>query len=160
MSGFVSIIPPLDEPQAGADVTVKADGWFPQISLNDLRVAMQIDLSVTDARLKEAARAAMITIGNVLADWQAGQLLAGHETLADVPATTIDEESRLVLAWRRAIYATARAEVLEGARDYDATASGDRKVDVLNPAIGALRRDAAHAVRDILGRRRTAVDLI
>jgi hypothetical protein len=80
--------------------------------------------------------------------------------IADVPADVIDGESVLVLAYQRAIGGFARAELIEGYRDTDLTGRGDRKVEDLEPSVDELRRDALHAIRDILGVGRTTVELI
>lgn len=155
MSGFVfnGSADPAPSP-----APIENDGFFPDIDPAALAAEQRID--VVPARLRAAIVAAIITIGNDLRVWRAAALLAGHATLADVPAPRIDGESRNVLLYRRAIGATTKADLVERYRDVDTTGAGDRRADALDPSIGELRRDAIHAVRDILGRNRTDVELI
>ncbi len=56
--------------------------------------------------------------------------------------------------------AYAKAELVETYRDVDLTGAGQRKVEDAEPSIGELRRDAIHAIRDILGTTRTDIELI
>jgi hypothetical protein len=152
-----SIVPP---PAPDDTTIVTNDGWFPPIALGDFREEMRIRDSVTVPRQRKAVRDAIIAIGNDLADWAAKQVVAGYASLAAVPAPRIDGESRLELSYRSAIYAHAKAALVERYRDIDITDSGNRRAEDLEPSVGELRRDAIHAVRDILGVTRTAVELI
>lgn len=162
MSGFVStgrgsapsIVP---APAPPADAPVIADGWWPSIDPAQVRDAHRLRDTVTPARLRAAIVAAMLWVGDQLAGWRAEQ---AAPSLADVPATTIDGQSRLVLLYRQAVAAWAHAELVERYRDMDITGAGDRKVSHLDPSIGELRRDAIHAVRQFLGRTRTRVELL
>lgn len=162
MTGFVSIInPPVEDPEAPSEgEIVEADAWFTGLDLGDMRKELRIDDTVTSIRLRYAVRAAMVTVMNDLLAWQGDQIFAGHESLEAVPAAQVDGESRMVIAWRRAVYCFAKAELIERYRDIDTTASGEKKLDGLDPAIVELRRDGSHAIRDILGRLRTTVELI
>jgi hypothetical protein len=78
----------------------------------------------------------------------------------DGSVSLIDGTSTLVLLYRRAVFTAAKAEVVERYRDVDITGAGQRKVEDLEPSVGELRRDSLHAIRDILGVGRTAVELI
>lgn len=150
---------PLPEPAPDPDRVITG-GWFPDIDPAWVRSAHRIRDGVTAARLREALLAAIISVGNDLAAWQEMQASAGHADLAAVPAALVDEESRLLICYRRAVALTAKAEIVERYRDIDMSASGERGAEELEPSIGELRRDALHAIRDILGKSRTTVDLI
>ena len=76
-----------------------------------------------------------------LGEWGVFKRAEGHASLADVPAVQIDGVSHLVLCWHRAVGALAKAELSETHRDYDATASGERKNEGLDDSIIQLRRD-------------------
>lgn len=156
MSGFVFTGPA----ESATPEHIEHDGWLPGVDPAQVKSDQRVPASVADERLREAIIAAMITIGNQLARWQLGKLLNGHATLAQVPSPTIAGESRLVLLYRRAIGCEAKAELIERNRDVDITGAGDRRADALDPSVGELRRDAIHAVRDMLGRGRTDVELI
>lgn len=152
---------PLPEPETDPDRLI-ALGWFPDIDPAAIRKAHRIREGVTAERLRTALIAAIITVGKDLAAWQIAQAAAGFDSLDDVPdaAPAIDGESRLIHCYRRAVALTAKAEIVERYRDIDASATGERRAEDLEPSIGELRRDALHAVRDLLGKTRTTVDLI
>ncbi|MFT3967094.1 MAG: head completion/stabilization protein [Sphingobium sp.] len=150
---------PLPQPEADPDRVI-ALGWFPDIDPAAIRIAHRIREAVTPARLREALIGAIVTVGNDLAAWQNAQAAAGFDSLADIPAPHIDGESRLVICYRRAVALYAKAEIVERYRDIDTSATGDRRAEDLDPSVGELRRDALHAVRDILGKGRATVDLI
>ncbi len=151
--------PPVSPP-APLTAPVEHDGWFPGVDLTALRAQARIRDTVTPERLREAALAALIWVGDQLADWQAAQIAAGYATLAAVPAPTIEGERRTLILYRQAVTAWTKALVVERYRDTDLTGAGERRADDLDPAVGELRRDAIHAVRAILGRTRTDVELI
>ena len=160
MSGLVvktAVVP-------GAPPTVEAvvvsDGWFPSVDPAKTRDEYRIRDNVTPARLRKAIIGAILSVGNQLAVWQAAQMLSGRASLESVPARQVDGTSRLVLLYARAIGSYAKAELVETYRDIDATTAGQRQVDDLEPSIVELRRDAIHAIRDILGRTRARIELI
>lgn len=153
-----SVIP---EPSTSVDGEIAAD-WYPAVNLDRLRLDQRIGTRqvVTPERLRDAVRAALLSIDNQLGGWAASQTFAGYASLADVPAKKIDGVSRLVIAFHRAVGALTKAEQIERHRDLDTTAGGDRDAGALDPTIGELQRDAVHAIRDILGRTRTDVELL
>lgn len=139
-----------------------ADDWYPAIDLDQLRRDHRIGTVqvVTPERLRDAVRAALLSIDNQLGAQAAAWEAAGHASLADVPAKKIDGVSRLVIAFHRAVGALTKVELIERHRDLDTTTGGDRDAGALDPTIGELHRDAVHAIRDILGRTRTDVELL
>jgi hypothetical protein len=143
-----------------APEVVTNDDWFPDVDPAGVKNEQRIPDSITGPRLRAAIVAAIITVGNELADWQARQQAAGYASLAQVPAPKIDGQTRHVLLYQRAVAAYAKADLVERYRDVDFTGAGQRDADAVQPSIGELRRDAIHAVRDILGRSRTDVELI
>jgi hypothetical protein len=154
-------VAPLASPApAEPDRVIINDGWFPDIDPADIRADRRIRDVVTPRRMRTAVIGAIMTVRVNLRDWAALHREVGAASLAQVPADTIDGESVLVLAYERAIGAYARAELVEGYRDTDLTGRGDRKVEDLEPSVGELRRDALHAIRDMLAVGRTNVDLI
>ena len=164
MSDHVSIIgPPLTlapvAPDPEAD-KVHADGWWPFVSIREFRSIHRVLPEITVERVRAALRAAVQTALIDLGEWGVFKRAEGHASLADVPAVQIDGVSHLVLCWHRAVGALAKAELSETHRDYDATASGERKNEGLDDSIIQLRRDGQHAIRDLKGARRTVAELI
>jgi len=150
--------PSADQPPP-SEALVENDGFFPSIDPADVREAARIPSNITPARLRAAIVGAMMTIGLDLQEY-AERMKAGHAALADVPAQTLDGQSVQLLRYGRAVALYAKAELIERHRDFDLTAAGGNQVDDLTASIGELRRDAQHAVRDMLGRSRTVIDLI
>lgn len=155
MSGFIagSGIP------SAANPIINADFW-PEIDGQKLRAAMRIDASVTDDRLEVAAVNAMIATNRELATYRATRQAEGHATLADVPAEQIQNESQLIHLYRRTVYCSALAELIERYNSFDATNTGEQKVTEEESSPDQLRRDARWAMRDILGVSRTTVELL
>ena len=136
------------------------DGFFPDIDVAHMREIANISTSISAASLRAALIAAIATAAYDLSAWAAGQQAAGFATLAAVPAPQIDGSSLRVQQYKRAVGLYAKAELIERLRDFDTTAAGGKDLEPLGETIGDLRRDALHAVRDILGRARTAIELI
>ncbi len=136
------------------------DGFFPDIDLQHLRDAVRLDGTVTEPRLKEAVIGAILHVNQELTDWQAAQQAAGVEKLCDVPAPQIGGESKLLACYRRAVYSTAKADLIERYGDYDTTAEGKKKAESLDCQIEEQRRNAHWAIADIIGRPHLTVELI
>ena len=150
-------------PPATAIGVIENDGWFPDIALVDMREAMRLDGTVTDARLVLAVVDAILNVNRELAQWQGQHAQAGIAALADVPAARINRESRLLAQYRRAVYSAAKADLIERYRDYDSTAtsvSDKKSMEWLDDAPGAQRRNAQWAIADIVGRSHLTVELI
>jgi hypothetical protein len=153
MSGFVASAP------APAFILTN-DGFWPDIDANHLRERQRIGGNVTNARLEEAAVAAMISVNRELRTLKLRYMAAGADTLADVPAEQIQDESELVHTYRRAIYSTASAEIAERYRTYSATNTGTAKGEEEEQSADDYRRDARFAIRDLLGISRATVVLL
>ena len=160
MSGLVVKTAVVPNSPAVVEAVVVNDGWFPNIDPVQLRNEYRIRASVTPERLRKAIIGAIIKAGNQLEAWQAERIALVPTGLIDVPAKTIDGESRYVLLYQRAIGSYAKAELVEEYRDTDTTTAGQRDVDDLEPSIAELRRDGLYAIRDILGRPRVRSELI
>ena len=149
----------IDAPPESEGVIVN-DGFFPDVDPADIRAAARIPSTITPLRLRGAIVGAIMTILSDLQGFATASIAAGHATLAAVPAPQIDGASVRIHANRRAVALFAKAELVERHRDFDSTAAGANQATELEGSIGDLRRDAHHAIRDILGRTRTTVDLI
>lgn len=155
-----SIVPAPSAPDATVIVN---DGWFPDVDLDHFRKQMRVRDAITVDRQREAALGAIITVANDLDAWATDRRAAGAvalATVADWPNPPLDGLPRLVILYRRAVYAYAKADLVERNRDVDLTGAGQRRAEDLEPTVGELRRDGLHAIRDILRRSRTTVELI
>lgn len=154
MSGFIAN-------GASAPVNaIRSDTFWPEVSPDDIRAQMRMDGAIAADRLRACVISAVSVVNDELDSWRAAQEAAGYVALKDVPARAIDQTSRLVLLYRRAIACCATAEVVERYRSYDATDSANQRADDLTPSIDELRRDQRWAIRDFLGVPRVTVELI
>lgn len=140
--------------------SLAAGPFWPVISLELVRFNVAVDASVTAQRLEHAATAAMGNVIDQLAAWSVEQQALGHATLASVPAVHINGASLQVLRFERAVYAYAKADLAERYADSDATTRAERGEDGRRLQADEYRRDALHAVRDILGQPRMTSELI
>jgi hypothetical protein len=149
---------PSSTPTPAATI-VTNDGFFPDIDLDQLREQMRLDGTVTLARLRGATVAAVISINHELAAWKASRMAGGVASLADT-LPQIGGASVSLTLYLSAVYRTAKADLTERYRDFDATKSGENKAEQLDDTIGDDRRHARWAIRDILGIHRSTVELI
>lgn len=154
MSGFVATAP------ATTPTSISSGDWYPDIDLTDARAVMRVDATITDARLTESIQLAMAAVEDCLDAWQAQQVELGRASLADVPSKTIGDSTRLVLAYKRAVYATVQAELLERYRNFDSTGAAGKRAEPMDETVDDYRRNVRYAIRDILGRPRADVELI
>ncbi len=131
--------------------------FWPEIAPADCRHVMELDGTITAARLAHALTEAIIHANHELRAWRIAQEAAGHAALADIPD---DEPGRLPYLYKRAIYSKAKADLMERMLNFDATAAGQKKAESQEPAIDDHRRNARWAIRDILGIARSTVELI
>ena len=163
MSGFVSIDSPVG---SAADALPVDHGqlctqvFWPTIDLADLREATRLDSTVSPARLVTAAQSAVLSVNAELKDWRAAQEALGYTTLEQVPGERLGTESTQTLLYRRAVYASTEANLRERYRDLDTSPKGHEAADRHALPIEDLRRDARWAVRDLLGRPRSTIELI
>lgn len=154
----MSFIAPGAEPVA--EDTITNDGFFPDIKPEECRASMRLDGTVTPPRLRDALIEAIQSVNSDLANWKDTQLAAGYTTLAAVPAAAVDGKSVQLNRYLRAVNCLTQANLAERYRDFDSTGAGHREADKLEMPIDDIRRDARWAIRDILGVRRTTVELI
>jgi hypothetical protein len=154
MSGLVATAPSI------APDPISSGDWYPPIDLTDARAVMRVDGTVTNERLTESIQLAMCAVEDRLDVWQQQQVDLGRATLAAVPSKMVGAESRLVLLYKRAVYATVQAELLEIYRNFDTTHAGKTRADSMDETVDDYRRNVRYAIRDILGRPRADVELI
>lgn len=148
------------DPAPQPEATVVNDGFFPDIEPAFVREVARIPTSITPARLRAAILGAILSVETDLRAFAAEARAAGHARLADVAAPRLDDESVHLIRYRRAVALFAKAELIERHRDFDTTAAGDARGDDLGASVDDLRRDAIHAIRDMLGKSRTGIWLI
>lgn len=142
---------------------IENDGWFPDIQLTTLREATRLDGTVTETRLITTVVDAMMTVNLALEVWKQEQLQQGWMCLDEVPAKKINRQSQLHSHYLRAVYSTAKADLIEKYRDYDSTASSladQKQMAWLDTAPEQERRNAHWAIANIVQRPHMTVELI
>lgn len=158
MSGFVATAPA--QPANAPEDILANDGWFPDVSMAAMRNTMRVDGTITDQRLHAALVMAMATINRQLRSFKSDQSAAGHANLAQAGADEILAGQPVwVQLYHRAVLCTAKADLIERYRDFDADHSRANNKDNL-PMIDEERRNAQWAVRDILGQTHVVAELI
>lgn len=157
MTGFVAAPPAAEPPIADA---IALDGWWPPLSIAAFRDAMRLGTMVSDRRAREALLGAAITVGDALAGWRSSHETAGAEALGDVAGSNVGGERRASVLWRRAVYATAAADLAETHNDISATDQGRKSNDARATSAAEHRRNATAAIRDLLGQTRSRVALL
>lgn len=157
----MSFIATAPTPPQTPETVIQNDGFFPDFDMTAARDALRLDGTVTAPRLRHALLGAILEVANDLAAWKEDMQLQGHAALADVPAgAKIDGRSRREIAYERAVYSLAKADLIERMADYDTTAAGQKRVDWLAETPDEHRRNARWSVADVQAKLRTTVELI
>jgi len=134
-------------PAVDAEPPVKNTFFWPDIDLQRLRAALRFEGTIPAERLRLAVKTAISEVNAELYDWRTDQMKAGFNTLADVPAESIDGESEKAGHYFAAVGAMTAAGIAERYRGYDA-AGGKKSVDVETTA-DEFWRDARFSISRI-----------
>lgn len=160
----MSFIATANPPVTGDELPVANDPWFPAVDPDALRRSCRLDGTVTPDRLQHALLHALDSVNLELGAYRQARETEGYASLADVPCTTLNDESVQVARYHRAVYACVQAELSEAYRDIDTTPHSEGKSDRIKARIEAKadehRRAMRWAISDLLGIRRTTVELI
>lgn len=159
MSGFVAQPPSSPSAPDVGDI-VAGDEFWPPVAISEFRDAMRIDTSVTDTRVRDALRGGMLHVRRELRVWKVAHVLAGAGSLDDILDETVDGESAATILYARAVFSIAAADLAETHGSISATGDGRDRADEFITSADEHRRNATHAIRDILSVTRTSVELI
>lgn len=148
------------DPSGTAGADIDAGSFWPAVSTTAFRTAMRVDGTVIESRVRAALIEASITVIEQLSEWQIEQVTKGATSLDETSTYKVDGVCINRHRWLRAVYCLAAADIAERYRGEDTTGTGNQKADLVESPIGDLRRNAFHAVQDILGKPRTVVELI
>ncbi|MDF9433031.1 head completion/stabilization protein [Chromohalobacter israelensis] len=139
---------------------VTNNGFWPDIEPDAFRDTHRLDGTITAVRIEGALLAAMATVNRTLRNWQAKQVEAGYDTVDAVPVPIWQAPGVFKALYRRAVYSTAHASLVERYADYDTTNSGRERSESLAEPAESYRRDAAWAISEIEGCPHSTVELI
>ena len=139
---------------------VAGDDFWPGLSIAEFASSMRIPDTVDTIRNRDALRGGMLAVRREMRSWKLSHTEAGIAKLSDIGAETIDGVHAGELLYTRAVFHTAAAELAETHADISATAEGRERNEGRESVAQDLRRIATHAIRDLKGITRTAVELI
>lgn len=162
MSGPFSSPSLIPAPGTSAPATsIDCGPFWPALDLTTLRAGIRVDQVVTEERLLEVARNAVLDIMVELEAWRAQQVGAGHATLADVPGRhKVDGFSDFQIRWLRAVHSVVAGDLADRQLGQSARSAGMERVEELAADIEVHRRNVTYAVRDFLGRPRIIAETI
>ncbi len=161
----MSFVATARPPVAATEPPVTNAPWFPDLNPATVRDACRLDGTITPARLLPALKAAMLSVNAELEQYRLEQQSRwGYTSLAEVPAPMVGGESAQVLRYQRAVHACLQADLAEAYRNLDTLPSGTGKegrvLEGLAVHVDEHRRNQRWAISDLLGMRRSTVELI
>lgn len=146
MTGLVSPAPNADP----AEAKVEADGWYPEITLADVRKRYRLGEGVTTTeRLSHAIEGAMVSAMRELENWRAAREAAGAAELKDVTEFRLNNRNYAELLWERIVGNLAAAELSDLHRDVSATNDGLDRAEERGMTADDYRRNAISAINDL-----------
>lgn len=142
---------------SAADVVVAQDGWWPDLSVAACRTLTGLGTVYDADRVAAELAAAAIEVNASVAAWRAQQ---PAPSLAEIPTTTVNGTSALVILYTSAVYCLVRARLLEVTRDYDSTKQGHDRAEALEATAESWRQRSTEALTRLIGRPRVTVELI
>lgn len=156
MSDFTAI----SKANESDDIEITNIAFFPVIKIKHVREAQRIDGTVTTERLKKAIISAMITINDDLAEWRLLNQAQGINSIDELTQDSIDGESKYLHLYKQAVYCWANGLINDRYLNYDATAKAIKQTEPEQQSAGDLYRDARYAIRDILGKSHSTMELV
>ncbi|MGX9278300.1 head completion/stabilization protein [Pantoea ananatis] len=143
-----------------APLIIPNNSFWPDLDLAKFRSAMRVDGTVTPERLKQVVLTAMSEVNAELYPWRERQEMAGYNGLGDIPAEQLAGRSVRLHHYENAVWCWTRAVLNERYSDFDATASGVKRGEVLEDASGDLWREARWAISRVQDLPHITVELI
>ncbi|WP_269915406.1 head completion/stabilization protein [Acinetobacter sp. HY1485] len=134
---------------------ISANGFFPEISVDEIRDIVKVDGSVTDARVKQTIFEEILDVNRLLAS-----LVQPNTTLVKQATQWIGEKSDKEILYFSAVSNGVSAKVCEKYRGYDSTNAGNKRAEDLTSTIDEYRRNKHWAIQQLLQQNQTTVELI
>lgn len=142
---------------AAADQIVHNDGWYPDLSVSEMKARTGLGEVFGSDRVAAAIQAALIDVNAGIIGWRAVQTAPD---LAGVSPDTLGDQPVKVILYTDAVYCRARAGLLNVTRDYDSTKSGHDRAALLESTADHWMERSNVALARLTGRARMVVELI
>lgn len=158
------------------DGTTIISNWqfFPDLHLLDFQQRYNVDAGIEEARQIQALTTAMQSVNDELLNpnaqdsgvsWVEEQQALGYCTLDQVPALHYGSCTQKPHQYRTAIYAHAKALLIERHRDTDSKRSGFRSQDMerteyLEKTADEYFQESREAIRALMGKSRCTIELL
>lgn len=156
----MSIFAPTTDPNHTALQIIANSPFWPAIAVDEFRATTRLQDTITDGRVIQALTESLLSTNRELAAWRDIQIALGYTELGSVPAERIGDKTALEHHYLSAIYAQAKARLMEQYRDIDTTVDGKHRAAEFEGTIESWRRTAREAIRALLGTPRATVELI
>lgn len=148
------------EESTAIDTEIANSAFYPTLKVGDFAKAMRVEYLAAEPRIAHCLKHAMLDVNRQLAHWTQSHIDEGQSTLANIATPVWMPENGNTELYLRAVWSLAKAQLIERWRDYDSTASGDKKTEKSEASADDLRRDSAWAISDLTGQFRSLVELI
>lgn len=156
----ISVHKPSESTLKSINLTVKNNGFYPDVDLNVFRSQKSQSGTVTDERLLEVAQSAVIEVNTRTIDAQRAYQSDGYSSLDDVPAEKINGESVKVNLYMQSVFSLIAAKLAEAFIGFDATGKGEKDIEKQMQIAETHRRDLSYALNDFQNKPRVTIDLI
>lgn len=156
----MSVFSPTNSPRSATGQILSNRSFWPDIAIDDFRSATRQADTITDARVTHALITAMIRVNGELAAWRLQRQNEGLISLDQVPGDDYNGVRALVHHYHTAVYAEAKAQLIEYYKDAGTTEEGLKRFIQFTDPVDAYRREARTAIRAILGKSRATIELI
>lgn len=142
------------------DEPIRANGFFPDLSLEDFQKSQSINATVPIETLRDVLQAAVARIQRqrVVKQWQGDQVKAGYLTLAEVP--TDDLGDVLVLNYKLAVYYRAKGVLLKHFAHYMLTEKGNTEFEKRSDQASWYFNQSSRELRALIGLTATRVSTL
>lgn len=156
MSDFIA----LSNANEAEDLEISNISFFPAITIKDVRESQRLDGTVTTERLKKAITNAIIAVNDDLYSWRLAKQADGLSSINELIDDIINGESKYLILYKQAVYSWANALLNEQYLNFDVTAKAKNQIEPEQQSAGDLYRNSRYAIRDILGKSHSTMELI
>lgn len=142
----------IRHPTTASDRVVGNNGFFPDISLTDLRQQYDINDRTEAAELIRIVESNLMRVNDDLNHWVCQQQRKGYQVLSEVPAGRLGERSVHEICYLQAVSYGVKADVIRAKLDYDLTEKGDQEAAEREDKAMHYSAESSRALRKLLGR--------